>query len=366
MQTAIGWDMFLRGTVAGLLIFHMVHLALHRSRPAARWALGMFTLSVFTYLICQQSSVLLSLPRPLALVLLAMCVSSTAWLWVAARALFDDGFRFSPWVVALVLGLIAVGMMSAQLRLSGASGVVLQDLSGVAAGTVFAVHAVAMVGFAAAALWEIARGWQNDLVEPRRIARRWAAMGVGVYAAIALAVEISLSGQEVGQTLPLLHVAGIGMVALALAALVALRSLDDVLGVGPPTQAVEIRTPNSVPRQSATVLRLEQEMNSRHAYRREGLSLAELAKTLGAREAALREVINHELGFRNFNDFLHHYRLRDAARRLESEDLPVLTIALECGYGSIGPFNRAFRQRYGMTPTEYRGGKRLNPGLSKT
>jgi len=32
----------------------------------------------------------------------------------------------------------------------------------------------------------------------------------------------------------------------------------------------------------------------------------------------------------------------------------VLTIALEAGYGSIGPFNRAFRERFGMTPTEYR------------
>ena len=33
--------------------------------------------------------------------------------------------------------------------------------------------------------------------------------------------------------------------------------------------------------------------------------------------------------------------------------------ALECGYGSIGPFNRAFRQRFGMTPTEHRGAARM-------
>jgi AraC-like DNA-binding protein len=32
----------------------------------------------------------------------------------------------------------------------------------------------------------------------------------------------------------------------------------------------------------------------------------------------------------------------------------VLTIALEVGYGSIGPFNRAFKERFGVTPTEYR------------
>ena len=46
-------------------------------------------------------------------------------------------------------------------------------------------------------------------------------------------------------------------------------------------------------------------------------------------------------------------------RNMHALDLPILTIALECGYGSIGPFNRAFRQRFGMTPTEYRAGTRL-------
>ncbi|MBL0149956.1 MAG: hypothetical protein IPP87_15110 [Ideonella sp.] len=30
--------------------------------------------------------------------LLAGCVSSAAWLWAAARALFDDGFAFVGWV----------------------------------------------------------------------------------------------------------------------------------------------------------------------------------------------------------------------------------------------------------------------------
>jgi AraC-like DNA-binding protein len=71
----------------------------------------------------------------------------------------------------------------------------------------------------------------------------------------------------------------------------------------------------------------------------------------------LRRVINQGLGFRNFNDFLHTHRLKEAAGRLGDPQLrriPVLTIALEAGYGSIGPFNRAFKERFGMTPSEYR------------
>src|SRR5204863_6104559 len=83
----------------------------------------------------------------------------------------------------------------------------------------------------------------------------------------------------------------------------------------------------------------------------------QLAAELRTQEYLLRRAINKHLGYRNFNDFLHDYRLQEAARRLESASdraLPVLTIALDCGYGSIGPFNRAFKARFGVTPTQYR------------
>ena len=33
---------------------------------------------------------------------------------------------------------------------------------------------------------------------------------------------------------------------------------------------------------------------------------------------------------------------------------PILTIAMDSGFQSIGPFNRAFKAATGQTPTEYR------------
>jgi AraC-like DNA-binding protein len=105
-------------------------------------------------------------------------------------------------------------------------------------------------------------------------------------------------------------------------------------------------------------------MTEERVYRREGLTLAGLAQLLGVGETTLRAVINQRLGYRNFNDFLHHYRVQEAAARLAYEDLPILTIALECGYGSIGPFNRAFKERMRMTPSEYRGASRLSGGVA--
>jgi len=37
---------------------------------------------------------------------------------------------------------------------------------------------------------------------------------------------------------------------------------------------------------------------------------------------------------------------------------PILTLALEAGFGSIGPFNRAFRERHGVSPSEFRAMRR--------
>ncbi len=37
--------------------------------------------------------------------------------------------------------------------------------------------------------------------------------------------------------------------------------------------------------------------------------------------------------------------------------LPILTIALDLGYGSIGPFNRAFKAAVGVPPSAYRAAR---------
>lgn len=359
------WELLLRGAVGGVLVFHVVHLTLPGPRAAARAALAVFTLSLVAYLFCQRAELLFALPRPLALATLALCVSSSTWLWLAARGLFDDRFAFTAPLLGGALVMLALGLAANVPRMDAA----LAGWPDPGIGVLGQLHAAAMLGFTAAALWEVARGWNDDLVEPRRAARRGVALGIGLYAGVALIVELALRGRAVGALLPALHVLGIGCVALALAVLVARRSLDVILGLPAAAPATETLPGADLPEAaqetiaqrpaSAALARLTLAMSEAHTYRREGLTLAALAETLGLGEAALRTLINQELGYRNFNDFLHHYRLQEAAARLTAEDLPILSIALECGYGSIGPFNRAFRQRLGMTPTEYRAAARM-------
>lgn len=363
----IGWpELLLRGAVGGVLLFHLVNLVLPGPRRAVRAALAMFTLALVAYLFCQRPELMLALPRPLQWLALALCVSATGWLWLAARALFADRFVPAAALLAAPLALVVIGLAAQAPRRNA----VIAGLPDPGVSWVGQLHALVMLTFAAATLWELVRGWRDDLVEPRRAARRWVALGIGLYAAVALVVELALRERSVGALLPALHVAGIGLVAMGLALLVARRSLDVIVGTPPtappsaptPPDAGTTTAPVQVPtprRESAALTRLTQAMTEQRAYRQEGLTLAALAHTLQMGEAALRALINQELGYRNFNDFLHHHRLQEAAARLAAEELPILTIALESGYGSIGPFNRAFRQRFGMTPTEYRAAARM-------
>jgi AraC-like DNA-binding protein len=361
-------DLLLRGAVGGLLLFHFIHLVLPGPRPAARAALAVFTFSLIGYLFCQSQRLMLELPYPLAWLAIALCVGTTAWLWLSARGLFSDDFTLSLPMIAAAAALMALGLAAALPRWQAvASGVPRPEPT-----LLTYLHALAMLGFTAAAVWEVARGWRDDLVEPRRALRRWVAMGIGGYASVSLIVELAVRERDVGTLLPALHVSAIGLIALALAVLVTRRSINSILEVSrnhadQPTPAVDLPVPAAVeePAPSAPQLispglaALNRAMDEQRLYRREGLTLADLAQELNMGAAVLRALINQQLGYRNFNHFLHHYRLQEAAPRLAAEDLPILTIALESGYGSIGPFNRAFRERFGMTPTEFRAAARM-------
>jgi AraC-like DNA-binding protein len=54
---------------------------------------------------------------------------------------------------------------------------------------------------------------------------------------------------------------------------------------------------------------------------------------------------------------MNRYRQADAEAALgdPAQDAEsILTIALDAGFTSLGPFNRAFKAATGMTPSEYR------------
>lgn len=103
--------------------------------------------------------------------------------------------------------------------------------------------------------------------------------------------------------------------------------------------------------------RLDHLMTVARAYRREGLTIGTLSAELGVPDYRLRLLINEGLGHRNFNAFLNRYRIEEAKAALadaRQNEVPVLTIAMDAGFQSVGPFNRAFKAATDLTPTEFR------------
>ena len=84
------------------------------------------------------------------------------------------------------------------------------------------------------------------------------------------------------------------------------------------------------------------------------LTISKLATILSMQEYRLRRLINQELGYRNFNQFLNHYRIEAASRRLVKSDKAISTIAMEVGYSSLSSFNKAFKEFHGTTPSIFR------------
>ncbi|MEO0497586.1 MAG: helix-turn-helix domain-containing protein [Pseudomonadota bacterium] len=108
--------------------------------------------------------------------------------------------------------------------------------------------------------------------------------------------------------------------------------------------------------ENALAVRLEQAIEG-GVWREEGLTIRILAERLDAPEHRLRRVINQGLGYRNFSAFINERRVAAAAEAFanpDRADVPILTIAYESGFASLGPFNRAFRERMGQSPNDFR------------
>ena len=85
----------------------------------------------------------------------------------------------------------------------------------------------------------------------------------------------------------------------------------------------------------------------------EELTLGSVAEALGINKFALSKVFSGVF-HTNFNQYLNEIRLNYASSLLENTDRRITDIYLEAGFESQRTFNRAFQQKYGRTPSQYR------------
>lgn len=83
------------------------------------------------------------------------------------------------------------------------------------------------------------------------------------------------------------------------------------------------------------------------------ISLEDLSKQLFLSYAYLSKYIKRQFGM-GFAEYLNSVRLNYAVSQLLHSDQSVVRIAMESGFASSAALNKAFREKYQMTPTEYR------------
>lgn len=340
-----------RLTTAGALMVIALAILVSRPKGPAAWVGPIFFLSATGHALF-NCALLRGAEGDLGALLTvtwALGTLGVGFFWLFVLALFEDEGRVPPWRLALIAVQFALGWIG---RFSPAP---VDQI----AWTAFHLISFAMVIMTFAAIW---RSRRDDLVEPRRRLRAPVMVAAGAY--ILLIVATDLAGAYGYWLEGLRLIEGFALLGLALAATTALVRLDPVLVASP----VRVRGGAAEAPDAGALARLAKAMDQEQAWRREDLTIGALAEQVGLPEHRLRRLINGELGHRNFAAFVNARRiaaakvaLRDPAQARTS----VSTIAYDLGFGSLGPFNRAFKDATGVTPTAWRSSP-ISESLAET
>lgn len=203
--------------------------------------------------------------------------------------------------------------------------------------------------------WVVLADWPTDLVEPRRKLRALVLFIAGT-AVLFVALAFNLdTAYAINRAL----VVSIAVVAIATFLLQGrFNELSFRHGSIAPAEPEPCGPTSESPPQTDLQLEHAERLSSlmqEGYYRTEHLTLKMLAGKLELPEYRTRALINKQLGYRNFNDYINQLRIAEASERLITDpDTPVLNIALDVGYRSLSSFNRAFREIQQATLTEFR------------
>ncbi|BCH35660.1 hypothetical protein MesoLjLc_75900 [Mesorhizobium sp. L-8-10] len=345
-------DLLLRGGAAALNLFVAAQF-LRRPAPQFLMAAGsLFAISIAAYGFASSDLIAGAIGRATEL-LVVPAVLASAFFWWFALALFRDDFAWRhAYALPPVLLLAFYGMRQLPEGPIRTSGELLHQLVVVS----LLIHVVSLA----------VRELQSDLVDARRRFR--------VVVALALpAVGLAIAGTELyGLRQPLPEELGLAqslmLATLSFAFAVWTTGLRQNLFVTF-ASAPQPRTDLLGPAERLELERLKSAI-SKGACFEPDLSLGSFARRLAVPEHRLRRLINKGLGYRNFAAFLADHRIAEAKRRLadpQNAREQVASIAFGLGYASLAPFNRAFRELTGLTPTDYRAqalGRQIDSGNS--
>lgn len=290
-------------------------------------------------------------PTPIQHAALLLAIAAPFAFWLLAQVHFEDDFRVRPVHLLVGIAFVATGYVVWLARVEGQNPGSLVVPGQDRFWTLLPrLLALAMVLHA---LLRVYVGAGTDLVLPRLRARFLLLAVSGTYILLELLGEVLFTGSASEALAENVH--SFAVLALVLGvAFYSLRIAPEVLRA--PRAALD--GPALDP---ALAERLQRLLEVDEVFRQEGLTIGDLAERLGAQEYKVRQLINAQLGFRNFNVFLNRVRIAAAEKVLADPNrahLGVAEIAYQVGYRSLGTFNRAFKDVTGRTPSEARASRK--------
>ena len=262
-----------------------------------------------------------------------------ALVFLFCLSVFTEGFKFKLWHAVLLVVTWVVGFIS---RITMPVDLAWFDQ------LLNVVILVASGGLTVFLLVVLIHGIADDLIRSRRRGRLVVSVLLVLGSFVSIGSEWMLS--EAAKNLFQAGLAaGFSLLGLVWLARIDPRALVFEANRGLPSKA-----------ESPDYARLIGVLESEQVYLEHGLTVIDLARRVGLPAHVLRDLITQGGGYRNFSSFINAWRIDHAKRRLGDPaqgELPILTIALDSGFASIAPFNRAFREQVGMTPSEYRRAK---------
>jgi len=102
--------------------------------------------------------------------------------------------------------------------------------------------------------------------------------------------------------------------------------------------------------------RLNKYMKEEKPFLDTELSLSKLAKEINTYPHYLTQVLNENMKL-NFYDYVNSFRIEEVKKELnnpKNSQFTILGIAYDCGFHSKSAFNRIFKLKTGLTPSEYK------------
>ncbi len=281
--------------------------------------------------------------------LVAMGAGGCAWFWLLSRTLFRTKPDLHPGVLAWLAAVIVIEAMAELLfhvRTAGFMAEVVRVF-----GNAASVICIASIVFVC---HEVLHGYGKIRSATERRFRLIFLTGFTLMVAIAVLWVLGADANTLAaqwQAALLTSCAVMGLVGSRVAVQYRLKALQKQSA---PSSAAQRTTTNESARLTQKILR---GINDDALLTTPNLKVSLFADQIGEQEYKVTRCITNHLQYRNFNHFLNSHRI-DRAKHLlhdpHSHHRTIAAIAFDCGFNSLGPFNRAFKQHTGMTPREFR------------